>query len=315
MSYILKALRKSEAERARGAVPGLATQHAVAARARGPLWPWVVAGALVVNAAVVISGVWRPEILFPGAGRPAELGAMAVARPAPPTQAMPGPARTAAPPEAVPQPPPLEPEDGARPTPSTAPRTAPGDSPAEAVAVETAASPSPGTRSAAAPKPSADGQGSATRRAPEGARTAAPRAKARAPQRKPAAIQGPAVPGPPAGPREPAGAATEKAAPAGPDLALRVAEPEPPSAEAPPELDPYASVPMLWQLPSSIRSKVPDLSLTVHVYAPEPSSRFVIVGRRKHREGDALASGLKLEAIVPDGIVLDYEGRTFKLSN
>ena len=105
------------------------------------------------------------------------------------------------------------------------------------------------------------------------------------------------------------------AAAAGPDLALTVAEPEPPAAEAPPEPDPYASVPMLWQLPSSIRSKLPEFSLTVHVYAPESSGRFVIVDRRKYREGDALAGGVKLEAIVPDGVILDYAGRTFKKSN
>jgi general secretion pathway protein B len=102
---------------------------------------------------------------------------------------------------------------------------------------------------------------------------------------------------------------------AGPDLALAVAEPEPPAVEAPPEPDPYASVPMLWQLPSSIRSKLPKLSLTVHVYAPEPSGRFVIVDRRKYREGEALAGGVKLEAIVPDGVILVSQGQLYKLGN
>ncbi|MDH3597347.1 MAG: general secretion pathway protein GspB [Rhodospirillales bacterium] len=327
MSYILKALRKSEAERARGTVPGLATQHAVAVKGRGPLWPWVVAGALVVNAAVVVSGVWRPEIPLWRTGGPAEVDGTTVARPAPPAQAMPDPTRAAAPPATAPQVLETEntagPEQAAVPTPVAAARAAkpspagspimPRDSRQEAAQVETrlpvatvasdvAAPPAPGS---VRPGPSPQ-----TRDAPKGPATpdaaAAPR-----PATKPAAILALADRTP--DPELPISLDTGPAAAAGPDLALTVAEP--PAAEAPPEPDPYASVPMLWQLPSSIRSKLPEISLTVHVYAPESSGRFVIVNRRKYREGDALGVGVKLEAIVPDGVILDYDGRIFKKSN
>ena len=81
------------------------------------------------------------------------------------------------------------------------------------------------------------------------------------------------------------------------------------------EPDPYAGVPMLWQLPSEIRSKLPKLSISVHVYSPEAAGRFVIVDRGKYREGDVLTGGAKLEAIVADGIVLDYQGRRYRIGN
>ncbi len=329
MSYILKALRKSEAERARGTVPGLATQHAVAAKGRGPLWPWVVAGALVVNAAVVVSGVWRPEIPLWRTGGPAEVDSGAVARPAPPLQAMPDPTRAATRPatplQAVATENTAGPEQTAVQTPEpvlravepspAAPPITPRDSRREAAQVETrlpaatvasdvAVQPAPGgVRPGPSPQVAVAPAGPA---APVAA--AAPR-----PARKPAAILALADRTP--APEPPTSLKAGPATTVGPDLALTVAEPEPPAAEALPEPDPYASVPMLWQLPSSIRSKLPEISLTVHVYAPKSSSRFVIVNRRKYREGDALGVGVKLEAIVPDGVILDYDGRIFKKRN
>ena len=56
MSYILDALRKSEKERQRGAVPDLMTAQEVIVQAgkKRLLWPYVVAGALMVNAGVLI---------------------------------------------------------------------------------------------------------------------------------------------------------------------------------------------------------------------------------------------------------------------
>jgi hypothetical protein len=361
MSYILKALKKSEAERARGVVPGLETQHAVAGKSRGALWPWAVAAALVVNAAVVMSGVWRPEIPFLETGSQAGDGGAVVT---PPSQ--PRPAKTA---ETVETAQPVEAvETAAAPRgpassdglPTVPPRApAPFATPQQIVAREDTAGrerivpPAPATPARGAEPPAAaapvarraEGRmvarveprrpvavavphvGPSPQPAPRSTRLRTAPAAADAPARraalglsriprpskKPAAFSAPAA-------RRPERLSTESrdtqpADPAGPDLALALAEPEPPVAERPPEPDPYADVPMLWQLPNSIRSSLPEVSLTVHVYAPDPSSRFVIVGRRKHREGDTLEGGAKLEAILPDGVVLDYLGRAYKLRN
>ncbi len=54
MSYILDALKRAERERHLARVPTLATVHASKPDRRRRVWPWVVAGALLANAAVLI---------------------------------------------------------------------------------------------------------------------------------------------------------------------------------------------------------------------------------------------------------------------
>ena len=49
MFYILDALKKVERDRRRAHVPSLATMHAVPVERR-PMWPWIVGGALAINA-------------------------------------------------------------------------------------------------------------------------------------------------------------------------------------------------------------------------------------------------------------------------
>jgi len=58
MSYILDALRKSESERHQGQVPHLGANPMLihAGQRQQPLWPYILTGALLLNAAVV--GVW-----------------------------------------------------------------------------------------------------------------------------------------------------------------------------------------------------------------------------------------------------------------
>lgn len=54
MSYILDALKKAERERQLARVPTLETVHVPGPSPRRQLWPWVVAGALLANVAILI---------------------------------------------------------------------------------------------------------------------------------------------------------------------------------------------------------------------------------------------------------------------
>jgi general secretion pathway protein B len=63
------------------------------------------------------------------------------------------------------------------------------------------------------------------------------------------------------------------------------------------------------------RGGVPPLHLDLHVYASQPQQRFVFVNSRKYREGDTLAEGPVVEAITPDGAILNFRGSRFRLSN
>lgn len=60
MSFILDALKKSEAERQRTSTPGIADIPSAREQPRTPRWLWIVGGLLVVNlAALVIVLVWQ----------------------------------------------------------------------------------------------------------------------------------------------------------------------------------------------------------------------------------------------------------------
>lgn len=389
MSYILKALKKSEAERAKGTVPRLTAQQTVALRRRGAVWPWIVSAALLVNAAVV-GLAWGPEIPLFGTkhaepirtDRPPVADAAAVTAtapavpgnveqpmqpvaPAPPRQTQPAaveaapadvpaqprrtqPAARGAEPSDVPAPPrqaqPAAPEAAPSDVPAPPRRTqpaareaAPSDVPAQTAETPTTsprAAPAPSTgqeretRSAAASDVAANNQENEP--LPDPARRAPVKSPAVSPPPARAAPDTTVIPKPPRKPvaalklamRQPAldepipldGGARAPAA-RDSDLAVLAPAPAPVEPEAPVEPDPYASVPMLWQLPSVIRSKLPKLSMSVHVYAPQEASRFVIVNRKKYREGDVLDGGVKLVAIVADGIVLEHLGRRYRIGN
>jgi len=147
MSYILDALRKADAERERGHVPGIHAQPMIggsaspaAPRARAP-WPWIVAGALAL--ALVVALGW---FLLRGAASVA-----IESRPAPDAAAPPvaPPPRTAAvapvtPPaatkdEALPvirQTRPAAPAPAATPTPATTPTAKAEAKPAAAASAQ-----------------------------------------------------------------------------------------------------------------------------------------------------------------------------------
>jgi general secretion pathway protein B len=61
-------------------------------------------------------------------------------------------------------------------------------------------------------------------------------------------------------------------------------------------------------------SQLPDLRLDLHVYAVNPTERFVFLNMRKLREGEALPEGVRVEEITPNGVELSYQGKRFALA-
>ena len=70
------------------------------------------------------------------------------------------------------------------------------------------------------------------------------------------------------------------------------------------------SLKLIWELPLTMRSKLPELKLSMHVFAAEPAQRFVIINDERGAEGDEIA-GMKLIEIRKDGVVFEYEGERF----
>lgn len=56
-----------------------------------------------------------------------------------------------------------------------------------------------------------------------------------------------------------------------------------------------------------------ELHLDIHVFSDNPSDRFVFINMDKHREGSRIDEGPVVKEITPDGVILDYQGRTFLL--
>ncbi len=67
------------------------------------------------------------------------------------------------------------------------------------------------------------------------------------------------------------------------------------------------------RIPEAVRKKLPEISITGHIYSDDPSSRIVNINGIIMREGDTLAEGLKLEEITISGVILDYRGLRFSI--
>jgi len=69
----------------------------------------------------------------------------------------------------------------------------------------------------------------------------------------------------------------------------------------------------LKSLPSSVKEDLPDINISVFVYSDDPSSRVVKINGQTVREGQELTDGLKVEKIVPEGVIFNYEDYRFRV--
>jgi general secretion pathway protein B len=72
-----------------------------------------------------------------------------------------------------------------------------------------------------------------------------------------------------------------------------------------------SQLPSWFELPQELRNKLDLPRLDLHAYSEEPQKRFILVSLKKYREGEKLESGLMLEEILPDGMVMSYRGERF----
>jgi general secretion pathway protein B len=129
----------------------------------------------------------------------------------------------------------------------------------------------------------------------------------------------------PAGAEAPAGAATGAAHEPAAAGARESANPEDyePAAPAAPPVQGAEShvrrgtadgVPLYQEVATQQGGSLPQLRLDLHVYAAQPSQRFVMINMRKLREGESTPEGARVESITPDGAVLSYNGARFLLT-
>jgi general secretion pathway protein B len=94
------------------------------------------------------------------------------------------------------------------------------------------------------------------------------------------------------------------------------ATPPPGAVPAPPQVQPQQATPQLpepqpqlQEMPEAYRANFPAITVDVHVYDDNPQLRFVMIGGKRYHEGDTLAEGPRVLKIVPQGMVLDWQGQ------
>jgi general secretion pathway protein B len=69
----------------------------------------------------------------------------------------------------------------------------------------------------------------------------------------------------------------------------------------------------LSDLPPFIRNELPEFKVSGHAYSPNPSNRVVRVNDKVLQEGQDLAPGLRVEEVLPEGIIFSYKGYRFRI--
>lgn len=278
MSYILDALKKAERERHVAKIPTLGTVHGTPGKRHRPQWMWIGAAVVLVNAALLLIWVLRPEPVAErlphSAAAPTTSGPAAIDRPpAPPQADKPAPASSAGAATPIPAPVPF-------PSQASIPRPPP-----ETTTRRVEAKPNP----------------------PVAVVPATPRID-------------PGKPPVPAAPARPAAAVPERPAPAiaaprvSPSAAPDKATSPPAAASAAPPVDRNtATAPGLQELTPADQEGMPKISLQFLVYSEVPAERLVFINNQKYVEGQSIEGKVVVEGIVPDGAILSYQGKRFKL--
>jgi len=88
-----------------------------------------------------------------------------------------------------------------------------------------------------------------------------------------------------------------------------------PELEVEPEqskLEPHVAEPLsYWDLPQGVRDNLPEIKITVLVYADKPDDRFLLTNGQRMAEKDELQSGLVLDEIRRDGAIFLYRKYRF----
>jgi general secretion pathway protein B len=64
-------------------------------------------------------------------------------------------------------------------------------------------------------------------------------------------------------------------------------------------------------LPLSVQRSLPPITISVSLYSDEPGSRMAKINGAMIREGEYLTAGLRVEEIMPDGVIFSYQNYRF----
>ncbi|WP_299203988.1 general secretion pathway protein GspB [uncultured Amphritea sp.] len=72
-------------------------------------------------------------------------------------------------------------------------------------------------------------------------------------------------------------------------------------------------VPLLSELDAETRNAIPDLKVSVHIFAATPEQRMARVNGKMMHEGQSLNNDLQLNEIKPESLIFSFRGISFQL--
>lgn len=69
----------------------------------------------------------------------------------------------------------------------------------------------------------------------------------------------------------------------------------------------------LGDLPPPVKGSLPEFKISGHAYSSEPRFRVARVNNKIVQEGETLSQGLKVDEIVPGGVIFTYRGYRFRV--
>lgn len=290
MSYILDALRKSEQERQRGRLPDIGTLPEQPAPSGSRRTGWLILVALtLLNIAGVGGWWWTARTPGDAVGSPPRAHGVAASAP-----------------------------DTSEPASVSSVATVPPAASSPPAATVDSRLPAPDTATFAASRPITDAlQGGTLIPAQPYQQVIV------IPQGTSAVVQSPASGQPvPVTYAPPVASAPPAVSP--PTTADPVMPPPPPAPPLPPELarpiEPGGSgvpdityLPKLEELPPALRSRVPAMTFSSHLYSSMEQFRSVVINGQRMRQGSTLQPGLELATITENGVVLIIDGTSFQV--
>jgi general secretion pathway protein B len=83
--------------------------------------------------------------------------------------------------------------------------------------------------------------------------------------------------------------------------------------DLPPVTDTDIEIPFIEELSPVVRANLPKMKFAGHTYSEDPAKRMILVNNSIKREGDNIETGLKLEEITWEGLVMNHRGTLFRI--